>query len=118
MNKKFISITLALIFIFTALSSCEGVPTETTLSAPETTEEIPEEPVLYSFYAFEAGYSSEYVRFIPEKGSEEAENWTWIYAVGMLNGEVKLSPLSTRENMLKSHIRARSKRCPILNTDS
>ena len=97
MIKKIISITLALIFIFTALPSCANEPAEdtapeTTLSVPETSEEIHEPLVLNSFSATEAGFNNDpyrdYLCFMPEKGSEEAERWGRIYAIGSVIKEL------------------------------
>ena len=97
MIKKIISITLALIFIFTALPSCADEPAEdtapeTTLSVPETSEEIHEPLVLNSFSAREVGFNNDpyrdYLCFMPEKGSEEAERWGLIYAIGSVIKEL------------------------------
>jgi hypothetical protein len=97
MIKKIISITLALIFIFTALPSCADEPAEdtapeSTLSVPETSEEIHEPLVLNSFSAREVGFNNDpyrdYLCFMPEKGSEEAERWGLIYAIGSVIKEL------------------------------
>ena len=97
MIKKIISITLAFIFIFTALPSCADEPAEdtapeTTLSVPETSEEIHEPLVLNSFSATEVGFNNDpyrdYLCFMPEKGSEEAERWGCIYAIGSVIKEL------------------------------
>lgn len=87
MIKKIISITLALIFIFTALPSCADEPAEdtapeTTLPDPETTEET----VLYSFYAKATSYIQGYIVLRPEEGSEEAEKWNEIYLTDLIDG--------------------------------
>ena len=97
MIKKIISITLAFIFIFTALPSCADEPAEdtapeTTLSVPETSEETHEPLVLNSFSATEVGFNNDpyrdYLCFMPEKGSEEAERWGLIYAIGSVIKEL------------------------------
>ncbi len=98
MIKRIITIFLAFIFLFSALPSCsevtgEGGTPETTLPVPETSEEIPEEPVLRSFYAREAGYKQGYVVLRPEEGSKIAEEWHRIYVTNYSDGELCPRPM-------------------------
>lgn len=91
MNKIIISITLALIFIFTALSSCNKVPSEeiapeTILPASEKTEEIIEKPVLNSLCAKALGLGKGYVKLIPEEGSKEAKKWEILQINNFVDG--------------------------------
>ena len=87
MTKKFISAALAFLFIFTALSSCRGTPVEEDAPAlttvPETTEAIPDDPVINSFYAdyvkFSFDPAEDYAYLIAANGTEEHEKWKRIY---------------------------------------
>lgn len=91
MIKKIITIFLAFIFLFSALTSCNestgegGTPETETI--PETSEEIPEEPVLRSFYARPSSYKQGYIVLRPEEGSEEAEKFMSIYLTNYTDGE-------------------------------
>lgn len=86
MLKRTISALITVILLFSALISCadeqstDGAPESTKLS--ETTVEIPEEPVLHSFYSGQRLYSydqSDKFFLIPKKDSEEYEKWERIY---------------------------------------
>jgi hypothetical protein len=97
MNKKIISIFLAFIFLFSALPSCneavgnDSTP-ETILPVPETSKGTSEPLILNSFSATEVGFNNDpyrdYLCFMPEKGSEEAERWGRIYAIGSVIKEL------------------------------
>ena len=87
MTKKIISAALAFLFIFTALTSCRGTPAEDDTPAlttvPETTEAIPDDPVINSFYADYVNFSfdpeDDYAYLIALNGTEEREKWELIY---------------------------------------
>ncbi len=92
MIKKIITIFLAFIFLFSALPSCseatgEDSTPETSVPAPETTEEIAEEPVLRSFYAEGRGYKQGSVVLGHGEGSEEAEKFMNIYLTNYTDGK-------------------------------
>lgn len=87
MTKKIISAALALLFIFTALTSCRGTPVEEDAPAltttPETTEAVREEPVINSLYADRVYFSfdpeNDYAYLIALNGTKEREKWELIY---------------------------------------
>ena len=88
MIKKIITIFLAFIFLFSALTSCSDIPSEdsapeTTLSVTEESEEMPEETVIHSFYAERVLYSyapeEDYAYLVAVKGTKEKEKWKRIY---------------------------------------
>ena len=87
MTKKIISAALAFLFIFTALTSCQGTPVEDDTPAlttvPETTEAVREEPVINSLYADRVYFSfdpeNDYAYLIALNGTEEREKWELIY---------------------------------------
>ena len=87
MKKRLLSSALAFLFIFTALSSCRGTPVEEDAPAlttvPETTEAIPDDPVINSFYADYVNFSfhpeDDYAYLIALSGTEECEKWERIY---------------------------------------
>ncbi len=97
MIKKIISILLAFIFLFAALSSCTEAPgeggTPETETIPETSEKIPEEPVLRSFYTRGTGYKEGYVVLFPANDSEEAKQWNRIYLKNYTDGDLCPRPL-------------------------
>lgn len=97
MIKKIITIFLACIFLFSALTSCSDIPSddstqEISTASPETSEIVTEEPVLHSFSAREVSFHKDpfkdYLCFLPEKGSEESERWGRIYTVESINEEL------------------------------
>ena len=94
MIKKIITIFLAFIFLFSALTSCSDIPSEdstpeTSAPVPEETKENIEEPVLKSLCAKTLGsiYGG-YVKLIPEEGSKEAEKWEILQAGSFIDGSL------------------------------
>ncbi len=97
MLKKTISAIIAVIMLFSALSSCSDIPSEDSTqeistASPETSETTPEEPVLHSFSAREVSFNNDpfddYLCFLPEKDSEESERWGRIYVIGSISKEL------------------------------
>ncbi len=89
MIKKLLAFILAMFMLFSFVSCFDGTP-ETTYS-PETTEAIPEEPVLRSFYSGQVLYSYDMsgdLYLTTQKGSEEYEKWERIYVDPDANADV------------------------------
>ena len=97
MLKKTIFLLIAIIMLFSVLTSCTDEPAEDT--AHETTEKTAEEVVLRSFCARDAYWEQGYILLIPEEGSEEAEKWNRIYLSEFTDGT--LCPMIQEKTMVK-----------------
>ena len=87
MKEKILVLAITIISVLSALVSCsqlsnEELPIETTVT-PETTEAIPDDPVINSFYAdyvkFSFDPADDYAYLIAANGTEEHEKWKRIY---------------------------------------
>ena len=87
MKEKILVLAITIISVLSALVSCSQVPNEElpieTTVTPETTEAIPDDPVINSFYADYVNFSfhpeDDYAYLIAANGTEEHEKWKRIY---------------------------------------
>lgn len=87
MKEKILVLAITIISVLSALVSCSQVPNEElpieTTVTPETTEAIPDDPVINSFYADYVNFSfdpeNDYAYLIALNGTEEREKWERIY---------------------------------------
>ena len=87
MKEKILVLAITIISVLSALVSCSQVPNEElpieTTVTPETTEAIPDDPVINSFYADYVNFSfhpeDDYAYLIALSGTEECEKWERIY---------------------------------------
>ena len=87
MKEKILVLAITIISVLSALVSCSQVPNEElpieTTVTPETTEAIPDDPVINSFYAYYVNFSfhpeDDYAYLIALNGTEEREKWERIY---------------------------------------
>ena len=87
MKEKILVLAITIISVLSALVSCSQVPNEElpieTTVTPETTEAIPDDPVINSFYADYVNFSfhpeDDYAYLIALSGTEEREKWERIY---------------------------------------
>ena len=87
MKEKILVLAITIISVLSALVSCSQVPNEElpieTTVTPETTEAIPDDPVINSFYADRVYFSfdpeNDYAYLIALNGTEEREKWERIY---------------------------------------
>ena len=87
MKEKILVLAITIISVLSALVSCSQVPNEElpieTTVTPETTEAIPDDPVINSFYADYVNFSfhpeDDYAYLIALNGTEEREKWELIY---------------------------------------
>lgn len=87
MKEKILVLAITIISVLSALVSCSQVPNEElpieTTVTPETTEAIPDDPVINSFYADYVNFSfhpeDDYAYLIALNGTEEREKWERIY---------------------------------------
>ncbi len=87
--KKLLAFILATFMLFSFVSCFDGTPEVT--PAPETTEKVPEEPVLHSFYSGQILFSydeSDNFYLTTQKGTEEYEKWGRIYVDPAANSDV------------------------------
>lgn len=89
--KKFISTLMSLIIAVPCLTSCfSGEPqTPTTQDSTDETSTATEEIALHSFFAKQTGYTlDEFVCYVPEEGTAEAELWEYIYVDRTANSDL------------------------------
>ena len=87
MKEKILVLAITIISVLSALVSCSQVPNEElpieTTVTPETTEAIPDDPVINSFYADYVNFSfhpeDDYAYLIALNGTKEREKWERIY---------------------------------------
>lgn len=96
MKEKILVLAITIISVLSALVSCSQVPNEElpieTTVTPETTEAIPDDPVINSFYADRVYYSfdpeNDYAYLIALSGTEECEKWERIYVDPEKNDDI------------------------------
>lgn len=96
MKEKILVLAITIISVLSALVSCSQVPNEElpieTTVTPETTEAIPDDPVINSFYADRVYYSfdpeNDYAYLIALSDTEEREKWERIYVDPEKNDDI------------------------------
>lgn len=96
MKEKILVLAITIISVLSTLVSCSQVPNEElpieTTVTPETTEAIPDDPVINSFYAdyvkFSFDPAEDYAYLIAANGTEEHEKWKRIYVAPEKNKDI------------------------------